>query len=197
VRRQDVARWRVGDAWLVDGASKALGGRKAAAAAFVEQGFNFYGADRLDEAMSRFNQAWLLDADNPEVYWGFAIVLHDRGDNCGAVAQVRHALASDRHPAGLEPDAGRMLALCGVDGKGADRARTEALFAESRSLFESALQRSDEDKGYVYATWATALYWQGEYAESWEKVHLARSNGGEPGKPFMKLLQAAMKDPLR
>jgi Tfp pilus assembly protein PilF len=66
-------------------------------------------------AMRRFNQAWLLDSNNAEVYAGFAAVLHDQGKNCEAMKMMEDALS--RNPPsyqGIYPDAGRIIALCAV-----------------------------------------------------------------------------------
>ena len=38
----------------------------------------FYKGD-ADTAIKRFNQAWLFDPDNPQVWWGFGVIMGDRG----------------------------------------------------------------------------------------------------------------------
>ena len=48
------------------------GDRKAAANHFVERGWEFFYKNKPDTAMMRFNQAWLLDSLNAQIYWGFA-----------------------------------------------------------------------------------------------------------------------------
>jgi tetratricopeptide (TPR) repeat protein len=37
----------------------------------------FYEGD-LDTAIKRFNQAWMFDRENPEVYWGFGLLMGQR-----------------------------------------------------------------------------------------------------------------------
>jgi tetratricopeptide (TPR) repeat protein len=49
--------------------------RKQSTAQFIKQGWNYLYADKLDTATMRFNQAWLLDSLNAEVYWGFGNIL--------------------------------------------------------------------------------------------------------------------------
>ncbi|WP_428328876.1 tetratricopeptide repeat protein [Mucilaginibacter sp.] len=49
--------------------------RKEAAAHMVARGWQYFYAQKLDTSMMRFNQAWLLDSLNSEIYWGFGNLL--------------------------------------------------------------------------------------------------------------------------
>jgi tetratricopeptide (TPR) repeat protein len=49
--------------------------RKVASEYYVSKGWEYFFKDDNDTAMKRFNQAWLLDKTNPEVYWGFGNLL--------------------------------------------------------------------------------------------------------------------------
>jgi len=49
--------------------------RKLASEHHSAVGWGFFERRQLDDAMKRFNQAWLLDSTNADVYWGFASVL--------------------------------------------------------------------------------------------------------------------------
>jgi hypothetical protein len=46
--------------------------RDSASKYFAMKGWEFLGANRVDLAIKRFNQAWLLDTNNYQAYWGFA-----------------------------------------------------------------------------------------------------------------------------
>lgn len=50
------------------------GTREKASAHMVELGFNYLYKNDLRTAMYRFNQAWLLNPQNENVYWGFGAV---------------------------------------------------------------------------------------------------------------------------
>ena len=45
--------------------------RKKASSYYSEKAWTYYYANKQDTAMRRFNQAWLLDSLNADVYWGF------------------------------------------------------------------------------------------------------------------------------
>jgi tetratricopeptide (TPR) repeat protein len=53
--------------------------RKQAAKYFVNRAWGFYYQNKPDTAMMRFNQAWLLDSLNANVYWGFANLVGAQG----------------------------------------------------------------------------------------------------------------------
>ncbi|MFD1256830.1 tetratricopeptide repeat protein [Mucilaginibacter terrae] len=60
------------DSNFLKGEDKHFKSRKAAAIYFAKRGWDFYYQQKPDTSMFRFNQAWMLDSLNAEVYWGFA-----------------------------------------------------------------------------------------------------------------------------
>jgi len=55
------------------------GNRKQAAQHCVKRGWEYFYANKPDTSMMRFNQAWLLDSLNANVYWGFADLMGKQG----------------------------------------------------------------------------------------------------------------------
>lgn len=62
-----------------------LGSRKQTSEHMLMRGWEYFRKGDLDTAMMRFNQAWLLDSLNADIYWGFADVL-------GAQHQFKNSL---------------------------------------------------------------------------------------------------------
>ncbi len=54
---------------------KDFAGNQAALEFHLNLGWEYYYQNSLDSAIIRFNQAWLLDSTNANVYWGFGNVL--------------------------------------------------------------------------------------------------------------------------
>lgn len=187
------AQLKAGDDRLIAETTKHYGTREKASAAFVSNGFAYYNRDDLVAAMRRFNQAWLLDPDNPEAYWGFGAVLHDKGKNCEAMAQFQKALSFGRYIKGMNPDAARVITLCAIGEKTSEEERSK-LFVQADALYADALAK-DPNKGYVYASMATAHYWRGQYSQAWAAVKLARSNGAALPEDFLALLREKMPEP--
>lgn len=182
------------DEKLIAETSSHYGSRQKAAEAFVEQGFDFYNQDNLEMAMRRFNQAWLLDPNNPEVYWGFGSILHDQKKMCEAMKHYETALSIGRYIPGMYPDAGRVFSLCGVEDKDFTAEIRQKLYDRADSLYSEAAEK-DPNKGYVYSSWASAYFWREDYAQSWAMVNKARENGGQVPTQFLSLLRSKMPEP--
>ena len=63
---------RAADEKLIQDTTQHYGSREKASASFTDTAFNYYRQGNVDFAMRRFNQAWLMNPNNPEVYWEFA-----------------------------------------------------------------------------------------------------------------------------
>ena len=58
---------------------KTFKNRKDAADHMIKRGWQYFYAKKMDTSMMRFNQAWLLDSLNAEIYWGFGNLLGSEG----------------------------------------------------------------------------------------------------------------------
>jgi Tfp pilus assembly protein PilF len=183
------------DEKLITDTIKLYGTREKASAVFVNNGFAYYQRDDLANAMRRFNQAWLLNPQNPEVYAGFGSVLHDKGKNCEAMHMMERAMALDPPTFhGIYPDAARLIALCAVSDKDLDSDARIKLFERSEFLYKKA-EEVEPNKRYVYGSWATAYYWRGQYSDAWAMVAKERAAGGKPTEKFLSLLRDKMPEP--
>lgn len=173
----------------------------------------FYGKNDAKTAMKRFNQAWLLDPNNSDAYYGFAFLSSLEGKTDEAILLYEKSLE-------LNPN--NPMALANLARSYKDQAY--ALYLKKRlqfpdrevkdklnqalTLYEKAAQlidteydagvaSSDNDAGYIYYQWAVALEFNGEYAKAWEKIKLCRKHDGnnviEPA--FIKELSRFMPEP--
>ncbi len=180
---------------LIEGTTKEFGSRQAASRRFTDQGFQYYFRDDLQTAMRRFNQGWLLDPNNPDVFYGFMAILNDQGSYCESLRMGERAfeLGLKRDVYTLA-DAGRVHALCAMLDKAIDDNIKSAYIKRSSEYFTEAL-KSQEDDQYVYGHWASASYALGDYAGAWRYVNLQKQHGGRPGKQFLKMLKQKMPEP--
>lgn len=112
-----------------------------AASSLIQIGWQRIGEGDPNHAIRAFNQAWLIQADNPSVFWGFAVASHIRNDELKTVSRwfnrTRQLLALKGLPENhrLEADEGRVLTERSEHGK-------------AKPLFEKALSL---DPSYVPA----------------------------------------------
>ncbi|MDT4828813.1 hypothetical protein FQZ97_622110 [compost metagenome] len=195
--RSAAADLRAADDTLIADATQAYGSRENASRAWVEQGYRFYQEDQLGMAMRRFNQAWLLNSKNPEVYTGFAAVLHDQGKFCEAMNMMDRALSLDPPSfQGLYADAGRTAARCAAEDKTLPPEARVAATLRSDALYRKG-EAVEHDKGYLYASWATAFYRRGQYADAWSMIFKSHAAGGQPSPEFVEMLRVKMPEPAR
>jgi len=185
---------RAADEKLIADTTRHYGSREKASEAFVRNGFAYYGRDDLANAMRRFNQAWLLDPNNPEVYFGFGAVLHDAGKYCVASIQFDKAASFGRYIQDMLPDFARVLVLCAVKDKSLSESAKKAMFDRADSLYGEALSK-EPNKGYVHASMSSAFYWREKYSEAWRAVKDARASGGRVPEQFLRMLRDKMPEP--
>ncbi|MGC4022250.1 MAG: hypothetical protein QM734_10045 [Cyclobacteriaceae bacterium] len=63
------------------GCDKEFKSRQEGARYYVEKAWGYFYSNQLDLAMKRFNQSWLLDSLNADIYWGFGNILGMRDRN--------------------------------------------------------------------------------------------------------------------
>jgi tetratricopeptide (TPR) repeat protein len=186
---------KAADETFIEGVTREFGSREAAARLFTSYAFELYRKDDLRRAMQRFNQAWLLDPKNPDVYWGFASVLHDRGEYCAAVTMfdkaLEHGIAADK---GFLADAGLIASRCALSDKNLSTDERARMSDRSEQFFQRA-EREDPNRPYVYATWARARRDQQRYVEAWQMIARQRSAGGKPNERFLSLLRQDLPEP--
>jgi hypothetical protein len=183
------------DEALIEGTTKAFGSRAAASKRFTDEGFRFYFHDDISTAMRRFNQGWLLDPKNPDVFYGFMAVMNDVEKFCDArrFGEQAFALGLERSPETLA-DAGRSTTLCAMRDPSVDDATKTAYIKQSSEYFSEALMLNP-NSSYVYTMWATGSFAIGDYLTAWHYVDLARKNGGKISKRFLKMLKEKMPEP--
>lgn len=193
--RSEVAALRAGDEQEAAQAMTAFGSAGAASQARVEQGYRLFREQQPGLAMRRFNQAWLLNPDNPEVYAGFALILENQRKVCQAMSMMDRAISLNP-PAfrGIHADAGRIAARCAAEDKTLPPEARIAATTRSDEWYRKG-EAVEPDKGYLYASWATAYYWRGQYGEAWTMVHKSLAAGGSPDAAFVRMLRARMPEP--
>jgi tetratricopeptide (TPR) repeat protein len=209
IDRSAVAELKAGDEKFITDVTAQFGSREQASRKWVNQGYRFYNHDQLGMAMRRFNQAWLLNPQNPEVYAGFGSVLHDQGHDCDSAKMMEKALTLNPPTfQGIYPDAAQMVALCALNDKTLSAKEKTGLLARSEALYKKALQ-IEPDKRYIYNAWAHTYFKRAQYGDAWRMVAKAREQGtgsgaivgmpsaaaDQPSDKFLNQLREKMPEP--
>jgi tetratricopeptide (TPR) repeat protein len=188
-----VAKGRTG----VDSAIAQFGSAPKASEGLANQGFELYQKGDLNSAMRHFNKAWLVNSNNPEAYWGFALVLTERNKFCDALVMANKAQTQGALGSVFLTDAALIYTGCALEQKSTDFAVRAEYLTKSDAMFEQALGSSGADKKeYVLYHWARALYKRGDYAGAWDKVFTYRqATGKDLDARFVRMLGQKMREP--
>ena len=167
---------------------------EAAVRNLLDQGVRYFKAGDYALAMRSFNQAWLMDPNSPEPFWGFAAVYDDQGKSCMAKAMVDRALDLNLSKPAELADAGRIYTYCAVSDATLSVDDRRHYFEQAEELYFRAVSMAPTDP-YLYGSWAIAHYWQGNYADAWKMTKKQQALGGRPGEGFLSLLRAKMPEP--
>jgi len=170
------------------------GSREAAGRNLFDQGVRYFRAGDYAPTMKRFNQAWLLDPNDPKPYWGFAMVYDDQGKSCEAKTMIDRALALNLSIPSALADAGRIYTYCAVADTALSESDRRSYFEQSEEFYSRAVSLAPTDP-YLFGSWAIAHYWQGNYRDAWKMVTKQRALGGSPGQDFLNLLRTKMPEP--
>ena len=146
----------------------ATGSSRDEASLEVEKlGWQYFWDGDLDTAIKRFNQAWMLNAENSGTYKGFAIVQAERGAPVLEVVNLfEKSIAKANADSSAYVDYGRYLWTIGR-------------FQDSLSMLERALDKfpnaynASSNMAFVYyriADYAKACYWSKQAEENQEKL---------------------------
>ena len=166
------------------------GDRKKASMDMAMRGWQYLAAGDFDDAMRRFNQAWLLDKKNGTALWGMAAIESSAGkydDSLKLFTEAEKFVGSEIN---FSVDYAKALGMAGVQLK------DDALLKYAFNRFERNYQKAPQNTLNLQ-NWAMTLFSIGRYSEAWEKVKLAeaRPNKDDLDPRFLAALQSRMPRP--
>jgi len=185
-------------AFIKKAASGFSGDRKAACVAWCEVGDEFFNKMKLDHAMRRYNQAWLLDPNSYLPFWGFGRVALQKDQFQEAVQHIDQALLrcdDARQKPALLSDLASAYSFKARYQAGLSDADKAAAYAKANDCFAESLHLNP-DYANGWTRWAMSLHREGRNVESWEKLHQAQKGGAKNiTREFLASLSASMPEP--
>lgn len=170
---------------------KGSGSRDVGAKRAITLAWDFFDKGDLDNAMRRFNQAWLLTPDNADIFWGMGAVEGARGHTDSAIT-----LFSE----GLNIDSKHTMLICNLgfayNNKALDDPKNSAQYLDKATVQYEKENTIDPNVAYCHAMWSITLFYQQKYRESWDHLHKSYSLDGRVMTEFEKDLSAKMPDPF-
>lgn len=189
---------RLADENFIKQASDGFGGREKASQTWALEGDRFMSEGNFDYAMRRYNQSWLLNPKNFQAYWGFGRVLLEWGqlDESLKYFEKANQLVDDQfQKVALLADTATAYSVKANRTSVDNRMERAKYFSLANQYYEESV-RLDPSYPNSWRSWARSLYFEGRFAEAWEKVRKARSLGAPEFPPqFIKSLEEKMPAP--
>jgi len=166
------------------------GDRKKASTDTAMEGWHYLAGGDFEDAMRRFNQAWLLNNKNGIALWGTAAVETEWEKFDESLKLFAEAEKFVGKEINFSVDYSRAVGLAGVKQK------DDALINDAFDRYGRIYQR-DPQNGRNLKNWAMTLFAVGRYSEAWAKVKLAEStpDKGHLDPSFLADLQSHMPQP--
>jgi hypothetical protein len=162
---------------LIAKATRTFGTREHASEGYVEHGFDHYSNNELDKSMNRFNQAWLLNPDNPYPYLGFALLMNKKEQPCEAYNMFKLANEKGLNESGFLADYAYTTSQCALLKEENEQ---QILFKLANKSHEAASQTSNKRLlAYVYHSWAKSYFIQNDLVKTKEMIEQSKNFGGK------------------
>lgn len=171
--REKTPEMRKSDAAFVASIEKQGLSREEGAKKVLQVGWSSWAKRDPATAMARFNQAWLLDPENGNIYHGFALVTSVRGGSPTEVERLfQLAVSKSKVDAVAFVDYGRFL-------------WTQKQFDKSLLQLNKALQLSATARN-ARSNISFVHYLKGDFSSACEWAKAAQKNGDEQEKGFLE-----------
>ena len=174
-----------------------FGSREEGSRTSSDAGWEAFNRGEYSLAMSRFNQAWLLDENNPQAYWGFGLVLLRKQKYKQGLQMLEDASMRAPENARLISDLAHEYSRQGKGYGTMGGAKKNRLLGEANKLFAKACEL-EPDNAKIYTNWAISRFYHRDYQDAWRKVTKVRALGEGRSLPrgFIKSLNSKWPDPL-
>lgn len=157
----------------------------------ASKGWTFLRQSDLENAMLRFNQAWLLDNSNVNTLWGFGTIMGTLENPDEAIKYLERAYKLDNSTSRLLID----IATAYLVKYNFKSDKNDLNLGLSRLLEYLKIDSKNEEALYKTSIFYFHLE---DYKSSWTYLHKCYDNGGRPVQQgFVDALNSKMKDPKK
>lgn len=164
---------------FINKAVRTFSTREHASDGYTEHGFNHFSNNKYKQSMHRFNQAWLLNPDNPYPYIGFGLLMKVEKKTCDAYEMFKLAHEKGLVESGFLADYAYTMSECALEKE--QESEKNRYFDLSNKTHEMATATdiiNDKLLAYAYHSWAKAYLLQGDLTKSKEMIEQSKIFGG-------------------
>lgn len=164
--------------------------RKRAAEEIAMAGWKFLRLGNRDDAMRRFNQAWLLDNANATALWGMAVTQMHKKEFSQALKLFSEAEYFINDSINFSADYAKAISL------EAAQTNDQALQQKALTKFAQVYEKNPQHL-FNLQSWAISLYLIEDYTKAWSKIQIAETlpDRANLDQNFLSALQEKMPRP--
>ncbi len=132
------------DQELIDKYVAQEGTRLKGSELLVKLGFDYLYKRDFKTAMYRFNQAWLLDPENPNVFWGFGAIYFSFGDVENAIRQYDEGLLLNGNNSNILTDKATIYMTKYM------RSQSEEDYSDALTLFKKSYRNDPKNQNTLF-----------------------------------------------
>lgn len=169
------------DSEFVDNALQQNPDRRKASEQSVYSGFQYLQQD-IKTAMYRFNQAYLLDSTNTDIYWGFGSIYMMLGDYPKAESQYKEGLAINPFNTNLLTDYGTLFMVQYHNLLPTDIITALLHLERATTCLLKSYKLDPKNQNTTFKL--SVCYWnKGDCNNAWKYYDICKKLGGQPITP--------------
>jgi len=167
----------------------------------VDLGWKYFYQGDLDTAIKRFNQGWMFNRENPDVYWGFGVIMGARASLEEPEKNLNESIrllqmANEKRPEdrGIIGDLAFSHTILGHYYKSelSDDTKAQRQFREAEELFGKAF-KIDPKYPPTLANWSILRFYTDDYRQAKAKADEAIKMGYKFSPEYIKDLEEKLK----
>ena len=160
----------------------------------------FYGGD-FDTAIKRFNQGWMFDNENPEVYWGFGLIMGQRSSHENPEENLKESVRFLEMANEKDPENGRIIGDLAFShtilghyykSESHNDAAAQRHFRTAGKLFDEAY-RINPKYPLIVANWSLFYFYTGDFQRAKVKADEAEKLGYRFDGEYIRELERKLK----
>jgi Tfp pilus assembly protein PilF len=160
---------------LIAESLKQDGTHRKASDHLIKLGFKYLYDGDLKTAMYRFNQAYLLDAGNENIYWGYGAIYGYLGDPAASLKQYDKGLDINANNANILTDKATIYFVSYQQEQGKDHKKLDTAI----SLLQKAYKAGPKNVNTTYKL-SVCNFLNHDCANAWKYYNECKQLGGKP-----------------
>jgi uncharacterized membrane protein/Flp pilus assembly protein TadD len=161
-------------------------------------GWKYYYSGNLDTAIKRFNQAWMLDRENADAFYGFGLIMGQRAIKEETEKNLMESIKFLEKAKALSPQKAKIMVDLAFSHTFlgnyllSNKKSAQDEFKKARFLFFQA-EEIEPTYPLIYSNWSVLEFYDGNYFTAKQLLDNAKRLGAKPDPAYEKDLESKVQ----